>query len=224
MFQNAQPLSAETHRNLRFRNLPDYSFARDLLYAPITYTEMLEASKVYPVVFPKEGMPVALLGAEGRNQFVDDNGQWTVPYMPAHVARYPFILGHTEREGEMVVMVDVDAPHFQTDEGERLFEEDGTPTQVVEQVKTFLGAYQEESKMSQRLTARLLEAGILEERALQRKKGGEQRTVLRRFYVVNQEKFDALPDETILAWRRDGTLRLVYAHLMSLSNLRQLKC
>ena len=222
MFQNAQPLSAETHRNLRFRNLPDYSFARDLLYAPITYTEMLEASKVYPVVFPKEGMPVALLGAEG-DEFVDDNGQWTVPYMPAHVA-HAFILGHTEREGEMVVMVDVDAPHFQTDEGERLFEEDGTPTQVVRAGQDLSGRLSGRiENVSATDRAPTEEAGILEERALQRKKGGEQRTVLRRFYVVNQEKFDALPDETILAWRRDGTLRLVYAHLMSLSNLRQLK-
>jgi hypothetical protein len=223
MFSNPQPLSANTHRDLRYRNLPDFSFAREIISAPITFTEMLEAAKYYPVVFPQEGTPVVLLGAEGQNLFVDGNGQWTVPYMPAHISRYPFILGNTDREDEMVVMVDEGAAHFQTDEGERLFEEDGTPTQVVERVKSFLGTYQEEVEKSMKLTARLFETGVLEERALKRNRDGEQTTVIRQFFVVSQEKFNALSKETILAWHSDGTLPLVYAHFMSLTNLRHLK-
>lgn len=222
MFENAQPLSADTHRDLRYRSLPDFSFASELMFAPITFTEMMQASKHFSVVFPGEGIPLVLLGVEGKNRFVDANGQWTAPYTPAHVTRYPFILGQTQREGEMVVMVDVDAPHFHTDQGQRLFEEDGTPTEVVERVKTFLRAYQEEAEKSKALTARLRDAGILEERALQRKEGDQTTTVLRQFFVVDREKFAALPDETIGAWHRDGTLGLVYAHLLSLSNLRHL--
>jgi hypothetical protein len=183
---------------------------------------MFEAAKHFPIVFPKSGTPIVLLGAEGRNHFVDDDGRWTAGYRPAHVVRYPFILGKTDKTNEMVVMVDDQAPHFQTDDGERLFDPEGNPTEVVERVKKFLGKYQEEVQRSMRLTEVLIEAGIMEERSIARVEGEQRSTVMKAFYVVDQAKLKALPDETVLAWHKQGTLALVHAHLISLTNLSRL--
>jgi len=38
------------------------------------------------------------------------------------------------------------------------------------------------------------------------------------FRVIDEGKFNALPDETILDWRRKGWLPLIYCHLISTSN------
>ncbi len=223
MFSNTTPLSSDAHRDLRYKSVPDYSFSANVTSAPITYTEMLVAAKYYPVVFPKEGTPVAILGFDGNNAFVDETGQWTVPYVPSHVGRYPFILSSSSRAGEMMLMVALDAPHFKTDGGKRLFDENGAETPLLEGIKSYLLKFQNEAQKSERLTKELFDAGIMEERVIQRKRGEVTRTMLSSFYVVDQAKFNALPDETILGWRRNGTLPLVYAHLLSLSNLSSLK-
>lgn len=34
--------------------------------------------------------------------------------------------------------------------------------------------------------------------------------------IVDEEKFNALPEDTVLAWRRNGYLAAVYAHLLSM--------
>jgi hypothetical protein len=38
------------------------------------------------------------------------------------------------------------------------------------------------------------------------------------FQIVDEAKFNALPDDVFLDWRRRGWLPLVYAHLMSMAS------
>ena len=42
------------------------------------------------------------------------------------------------------------------------------------------------------------------------------RISLDRFRIVDEARFDALPDATFLTWRRRGWLGLVYAHFLSM--------
>ena len=78
MFANAVPLSSENHRELRYTKLRDFSFSADLTSAPVTYTEMYQAAKYYPLLLPPQGPPVALLGLSGRNHFVNADGRGCV--------------------------------------------------------------------------------------------------------------------------------------------------
>ena len=50
---------------------------------------------------------------------------------------------------------------------------------------------------------------------------GKQMT-LRGFDIVDEAKFNALPDDVFLDWRRRGWLHLVYCHLMSMANWARL--
>jgi hypothetical protein len=45
---------------------------------------------------------------------------------------------------------------------------------------------------------------------------------LRGFDVVDEAKFNALPDELFLDWRRRGWVHLIYCHLMSMGNWARL--
>jgi hypothetical protein len=149
-------------------------------------------------------------------------GHWTVSYLPARIGRYPFILGASQDSNDMMVMVDPDAPHFKSDTGERLFGEDGGETTVLMGIKKFLKLYQEEAIQSERFTRQLFAAEVLVENQVQKRQGEQMQTLIREFYVVDREKFEALDDATFLAWRKNATLPLVYAHLLSLSNLSRL--
>jgi SapC len=41
---------------------------------------------------------------------------------------------------------------------------------------------------------------------------------LRGFDVIDEAKFNALPDDIFLDWRRRGWLHLAYCHFMSMAN------
>ena len=228
MFERLEPLRFEQHKSLRFHPVTDYRFALGQQFVPLSYTEILEAAKHYPIVIPapEQGrLPIALLGlARGRNAFVDEDGRWTAPMVPAHIQRYPFILGAAEGAGEdFVVMVDREAPHFEGEQGEPLFSEDGKPAAVLQRVMDFLTRFQQETALTEQFVAALRTADVL---ALQEVAGQRQgkrgAPLVTGFQVVQQERLDALSDETFLDWRRRGVLPLVYAHLASLSNVGRL--
>lgn len=98
----------------------DYSYARAETLAPFVFDEMSDLAREYPIVFPdnKSDLPSVLLGLEaGKNTYVaDDDGRWVATYIPAHIRRYPFLLGTTgQAEGQdkrFLVFFDPDAPHL----------------------------------------------------------------------------------------------------------------
>jgi len=63
MFETPEPLYAENHKDLRFSPASDYHFAAAVTSAPLSASEVVEASKAFPVVFATEGplLPLALL-------------------------------------------------------------------------------------------------------------------------------------------------------------------
>ena len=227
MFERLEPLQFEQHKSLRFQPPADYRFALRQQFVPLSYTEILEAAKHYPIVFPppEQGrLPVALLGlARGRNAFVDEDGRWTAPMVPAHIQRYPFILGAANAGEDFAVMVDREAPHFQGEDGEPLFSEDGKPAAVLRQVMDFLTRFQQETALTEQFVAALHTADVLVAQQVAGQRQGKSGVPLvTGFQVVHQERLDALADETFLDWRRRRMLPLIYAHLASLTNIGRL--
>ena len=99
MFKNLETLDAENHKNLRFAPANDFSFAAELSSAPLSASEVMEAARAFPIVFTTDGplLPMALMSVEeGKNVFINENGEWQASYVPAHIRRYPFILGDTD--------------------------------------------------------------------------------------------------------------------------------
>ena len=46
----------------------------------------------------------------------------------------------------------------------------------------------------------------------------EKEMTVRDFQIVDEAKFNALPDDVFLEWRRGGWLSLVYCHLVSMAS------
>ena len=131
MFKQPIPLSAETHRDLRFSPDQPFDFARELVFIPLTAAELFKVARETVIVFPiQRGVPQALVAFEaGCNVYIDDAGHWMGRYVPAHLRRYPFVLGEIpttpeEREENgrrFGLQVDAGAPHLNKPDGIRLF-------------------------------------------------------------------------------------------------------
>ncbi len=226
MFQSLEIINPQKHANLTYKSVPGYAHARKLTSAPLSASEMPAAARHFPILFPRAGrlVPVALFGLQrDASLFVDDKGGWMADYVPAHIRRYPFILGQTGEEHRFVVMIDRAAPHFASGEGEALFA-DGQVVAggVLERAKTFLGRYQGELERTEKLVQPLEEHGVLIERQFTMSRGGKNEIAVQGFRQVDETRVAALSDAVLGQWVRSGLMAIVISHLHALSNAQRM--
>lgn len=198
-----------------------YGTAREANAVPLLAAEMAAAGRHMPIVFT-EGphiQPVAVLGLrERQNLFVDAQGHWQAGvYVPAYVRRYPFIFLEDEARHTLTLCIDEAAPQVVADgRGQPLFDAQGGPTAVTRSALAFCSDYQAQYQATRRFTEALRQAGVLvDQRAEVTLDAGGPPLALQGFQVVDETRLDALPQETLLDWRAQGWLPLVYAHLLS---------
>lgn len=223
MFGKVEPLDKKKHKALKFDDVNGFGFAKSMTTVPLCFSEIVPASKYYPVVFSATDKPVplAVLGAKPKeNVFVDDSGNWTVPYVPVHIRRYPFILSRVDEKDNYVVCIDVDAPHLNTEKGTPLFTENGEPSKGVARTIEMLKKYQKEMSETQGLFTSMLEKGLLVEKQVAAGYGDEKKNLIRGFRIVDMEKLMAQDKETLGDWVKRGIIGLFYGHFYSMSNLQ----
>lgn len=238
MFKSVEPLTKENHQDLRFTQSQSFNFAAKVPNAPICFSEFVQCAKYYPIVFLKDAsLPIVILSLEkDKNNFVDPEGVWKVPYVPAHFRRYPFILAKTDgkdpaekdantgdaESGEpsrdkYIVCIDRAAPHFSTGQGDLMFTANGEFTELTTRGVNFLKQYQQEMAATTSIVNLLIEKELLVER--QFNIGGQGRPV-GGFRAVDMEKLHALDDSLLADWVRKGVISLIYAHMNSLQGIQ----
>ncbi|HQT92978.1 MAG TPA: SapC family protein, partial [Candidatus Kryptobacter bacterium] len=140
---------------------------------PLTGAEFAIAARDLLIVFagvtPADAGPIALLGLrQNENLYVDADGQWAQnAYVPAFVRRYPFVLAEKPagQEGDdFTVFLDERYEGFNTVEGERLFKEDGTDTELLTNAVSFLGEFQQNVTRTRWFMDQLVKYDLLEPR------------------------------------------------------------
>lgn len=222
MFQSMMALDLTLHRNLGLLPGTGYGFSKTTMTAPLAASEIVNAARLYPLVFPVQGYtPQALMSLEpGVNLFVGENGNWLADYIPAHFRRWPFMLQGTDPNVPATVIFDTAAPTLKDGEGQRLFDEDGQVSAFFKPLLQFLVDLNAEAASTEVLLSAL--EPILIEQHLEVRINGEMMHRLNGFRVIDTEKFAALPDATVLEWRANGLLSVVYAHLISMGNVNRL--
>lgn len=219
MFKQPETLNTQSHLDLRFSPRNDFNFARNAVIAPLAAEELGEASKHYPVAFAATGPVrlIALLGVNGSSTFVEADGRWRAnTYVPAFFRAYPFAIGALAEPAQFAVVIDRAAPQFNQPDGEPLFTPDGKPAPSLEQAQKFLAAMQQSSQRSETLLKQLEDAGVLVSMAF--RGPNNESAGLPQIRVVDPAKVAALPDDTLLAWARNGLLSLITLHRNSLTN------
>ncbi|MDE1895063.1 MAG: SapC family protein [Pseudomonadota bacterium] len=234
-YEHPVPLNRTEHKDLRLKAVPNVKFAMNTHSVPLTGAEFGAAARDQVIVFAGSDAasagPIALLGLrQNENLFVDADGQWAPnTYVPAFVRRYPFVLAEKppEQEGaDFTVFLDERYEGFNTSEGERLFKEDGTDTEMLTNAVNFLGDFQQNITRTKWFMEQLVKHDLLEPRNIQLKKGGEDPNGpsinLNGLFVVNEEKLRALDEKVAHEFVREGVFGWIYGHLLSLGNIDRL--
>lgn len=227
MFKNIVPINKDRHAKTKVKQNNDFSFAKDFHLAYVTVHEFVRASGQYPIVFLEDQQSggfktVALLGMElGHNAFVSEDGKWDASYIPAIIRRYPFALAPTAEGERYVVCIDEGSDYVNEEEGTALFNAEGAPEPVVENVKRYLAELHQMDQFTAEFSKFLQSNNLLTPLSM-RVNLNEQPRNITGCYVVNEDRLNNLADEMFLDIRKKKYLPAIYAHLMSLAQFEGL--
>jgi hypothetical protein len=219
-YKRPRALDHVIHAATGIRASASFAFARETNSIPLAADELFVAQAHYPVVFTASdpATAVAVVGIRNqRNLFVSRDGTWRRgSYVPAYVRRYPFMLVKPDGRDDLLLAVDETADTISSQGEEKLFDGD-QPSAATRQALQFCTAFQQQYALVQQFAAALHAANVLvENRAELSTAGGGAMPLVSGFRIVDETRFNALPDDLILEWRKRGWLGLVYAHLMSM--------
>lgn len=227
-YDNIVVLNRDAHRDLRLKPQDSLTFAATTNCLPLTLVEFGDAAREFPIVFAKLPgglMPVALVGLrDAENLFLDEKGQWSARYIPAFVRRYPFVAVQDSSAGadKLLVCIDDRFPGFNKDEGERLFDEAGAETPFLKNALAFVQGYQGEAQRTAEFCKEIEQLGLLNEMSAMAELKDGRKMRLNGLWVVDEAKLQSLSAAAAVDLFRRGWLGLVYAHLLSLGQMRML--
>lgn len=227
IYEDLVSLNRDLHRELKLSATEaKFAFARETNSVLIAASELPRAVLDFPCVFIEaEGghSLAALIGLrDHENLFVQPDGHWSRgSYLPAFFRRYPFVLAEAEGATTFTVCLDRAYPGLNTEKGEALFDAEGQETAWLEEIKRFLVSFRQDMTLSREFANHLAALELLQEGVIEYTLHGEK-TMLRGFKTVNEERLRALPAQTLQDLALKGWLGLVYAHLLSLNQVERL--
>jgi hypothetical protein len=194
---------------------------------PLTVDEFALVQRHYPIVFSigDKPIPIALMGLnEGVNVYLDAEGRPLDPnaYIPAYIRRYPFLLARIRPDSdELSLCFDPSAGavgNFKT--GEALFDGE-QPSPATLAILEFCEQFEAAGQRTSAFMEDLLKSNLLMEGEVAiQPEGYDQPFVYRGFRMVDEEKFRELRGDDLRKMNQNGMLPLIYAHLFSLSEMR----
>lgn len=228
-YNGLEPLSSDTHANYKVRQQDRAPFLATTHAVPVTIDEFPLAQRYLPIVFSigDDAIPIALMGLnEGVNVFLDDEGKLIDDnvYVPAYVRRYPYMLARLRPDAqELSLCFDPTSESIGAfEDGDALFA-DGQPTELTKGILSFNESFEQAGARTQQFMNELKELELLMDGEVSiQQEGVEQPFIYRGFQMVNEEKLTNLRGDQLRKMTQSGMLPLLYAHLFSLSLMREL--
>jgi hypothetical protein len=228
-YNDLQPLSSQAHADYRVRTLDSAPFLTNQHAVPLTVEEFPLVQRRMPIVFAsgEDPVPLALMGLnEGVNVFMTPEGRLLDPdtYVPAYVRRYPYMLAKLRPDtDELSLCFDPSSDAVGAfDDGEKLFE-NGEPTEVTKAILGFAEQFEQAGQRTSLFVKELKDLGLLIDGEVSiQPEGAAQPFIYRGFQMVDEKKLTELRGDQLRKMSQSGMLPLVYAHLFSLSLMRDL--
>jgi hypothetical protein len=224
-----EPLNATQHGKMKLRRVDQNPVMGKTHAIPATVDEFTLLLRHYPIVFSvgENPVPLALMGlTEGINTFLDDKGRPLQPelYVPAYMRRYPFLLARLRPEAdELSLCFDPQSGVIgEYDEGEPLFDGD-QPSETTKAILQFCEQFEAAGQRTSAFMEDLKASGLLMDGEVSiQPTGADQPFLYRGFQMVDEEKLRELRGDELRKMNQNGMLPLIFAHLFSLSQLRDL--
>jgi hypothetical protein len=228
IYETAVPVSRGRHGQASIEARGDYGFSKNVNSVPLMAVEFPFAAAEYAIVFAgsqESVMPAVILGMRGQeNLYVDPRGAWQAKYLPAFVRRYPFVFSVSDDGQTFTLCVDEAFAGFNHEgRGQRLFTDQGEPTDYTGGVLKFLEDYQRQFLRTRAFAEKLRALDLLEAMQAQVSLVGGERMSLTGFMAVNRAKLKALAGEKLAELAQTDELELLYVHLFSMRNFSSVK-
>ncbi|MBY0356177.1 MAG: SapC family protein [Rickettsiales bacterium] len=215
------PITLERHATAGLHEGENLNYARATNSIPLNAIEFAEAARSYPIVFTSgaEPMPVALVGLENENYFINIAGRWREDcYVPAYVRKYPFALMESPDRQQWILCVDEAAKNFAATAAAHPFYHEQQAAEITTRALDFCTAFQQHYRMTRDFVQGLVEQKLLVERVSTLKLPDGSSVNLRGFMTIDEERFQKLSDEIYLDWRRLDWIALIHMTLQSSVN------
>lgn len=217
-----QALSKKAHAGQRLKGHSSFAFADSDALAPLVQQELSKACMELPIAFVQIGenlTPMAIQGFEpGKNLRVAPNGQWLGKYIPALYRGYPFAL-LPDQNGKLALCFDTDSQLVTEAEGEAIFDAEGKPSQIIQNVLSFLNQIEQNRVLTQRLCQSLADHKVLEPWPITvQTEDGKQKTI-QGLQRVNEASLNQLGGSALQALQRSGALAIAYMQLLSMQHI-----
>ncbi len=220
-----------THKNLRVITRHGPEFGDNVGTVMIVPTEFGDIQREYPIFFRQdtqgEFMSVALLGfAKDENLFLEGD-RWDANYVPAMLARGPFLIGFQQREEggdvrrEPVIHIDMESPRVSQTEGEPAFLDLGGNSPYLNRIAGILNGINQGIDVSKAMFAAFTAAGLIEPLKVEVKFAEEQYDLVG-LQTINREKLANLDAQTLHSLHRSGFLQGAFLVVNSLQNVQRL--
>ena len=230
LYSALEPLSSTVHGKMRIRGVDKAPVIGTAHAIPATVDEFTLLARHYPIIFAigDQPVPLALMGlSDGVNAFMDTDGRPIDKNLdvPADVRRYPFLLARLRPDSdELSLCFDPTiAAIGDFDDGEPLFEDNGEPSAATKAILNFCEQFETAGQRTGAFVEDLKKSGLLMdgEVAIQ-PEGAPQPFVYRGFQMVDEEKLRELRGDELRKMHQSGLLPLIYAHLFSMTLMREL--
>ncbi|HWJ58696.1 MAG TPA: SapC family protein [Sphingomicrobium sp.] len=222
-----EPVNLRDHENKKIRPALKMGNVGKTHAIPLTVDEFGLAQRHFPIVFSvgESPIPIALMGLnEGVNSFMDADGRMldTSIYVPAYIRRYPFLLAKLRQDTDDLSLCFDPSSEAIGDfaQGEPMFV-DGKPSPAIDAILEFCEQFEAAGQRTQAFMDDLKAADLLMDGEVSIQPDGfPQPFVYRGFRMVDEEKLRGLRGDELRKFNQNGMLPLLYAHLFSLTQMR----
>lgn len=218
-------LDASAHRNLRVLTEQVEEQGADLHMVPVARSEFLKLVVQFPILFSKNAdtgqfLMVALMGLEEGENLFWQAGEMQTVYTPLSITRHPFFVGQDEQSGENhVICIDEDSSLLSEEEGERLFNEDGSATALLETAQQRLAQLLDGERDATEFLQTLTELNLLVPLSLDITYADGSVSKINGLYSIDEDKLAALDGDTVASLHRSGYLQSIHTQLASLGQI-----
>lgn len=221
------------HKDLRVINRFSAEYG-DNVGSTLTFpTEFEDVQKEYPIFFqinPATGkyQSVVLFGLnQNENLFLTGDGSWDAKYIPAVVARGPFLIGFQKDPNnpslkEPVIHVDIESKKLSQIEGAPIFLEYGGVSPYLEKITVILKGIYDGMALSDSMFEMFSSLNLIEPVSLEIELHNGEQHRLHGNYTISRDRLRMLGGDELVLLNQSGFLDAAYLVMASLSNMQRL--
>ena len=220
-----------THQNLKVKTGYSAEFGDSINSVMVFPTEFVHVQREYPILFRKDPngqlQAIALLGFDRDENLFLQGDAWKARYVPALLARGPFLIGFRQNEAgetinEMVTHVDLDHPRISETEGEPVFKSQGGNSPYLERANRVLKLIHRGMGAVAPMFAAFEEFGLLEARDIEIQLDDRTKYQVPGFLTISEASLVKLDGAQLEKLNKTGFLHFALFALASLGNINWL--